>query len=65
MAVAGFDPEEIRVVALCQATPLARIALAFTEHTLEESQNSQATAYAFWTSEKIGRSEAALLQSCP
>jgi hypothetical protein len=40
MAVAGFDPEEIRVVAFCQAPPLALVALALTDHTLEEAKNS-------------------------
>jgi hypothetical protein len=64
VAVAGFDPEEIRVVAFCQAPPLALIALALTDHTLEEAQNSQATTNALWTSEEIGRSEAPLIQGC-
>ena len=65
VAVAGFDPEEIRVVAFCQAPPLALIALALTDHAFEEAQNSQATANAFWASEDIGRSEAPLIQDSP
>jgi hypothetical protein len=64
MAIAGFNPEEIRVVTFCQTPPLALIAMAFTDHTLEEAQNSQATANSFWASENIGRREAALLQGC-
>jgi hypothetical protein len=64
VAIAGFHPEEIRVVAFCQATSLALIALAFTDHTLEEAKNSKAPANAFWTSEDIGRSKPLLLQSC-
>jgi hypothetical protein len=64
VAVAGFHPEKIRVVAFCQAPPLASIAMALTDHTLEEAQNSQATANSFWASENIGRREAALLQGC-
>jgi hypothetical protein len=40
MAVSGFDPEEIWVVAFCQAPPLTLVALALTDHTLEEAKNS-------------------------
>ena len=64
MLISGFQPKQIRVIALQQTAPLSRRQDPTSQHPLQQAQRRQAAPYALRPRKQISRSKTLVLQRC-